>query len=148
MATATHLPRLGDLRLEGSTAAKNAELDLSHEAVMDYVDALERAPGHHGAPVDWATAAAELHVEIGRWRGPQTRDDDHVFEVRPDTRGRRRPGPRDLHHAAVLHALAANPAPNPAVLMVRPDRPLTLTMLDVHPWRNMLTFPPQRWTDG
>ncbi|GAA1309030.1 hypothetical protein GCM10009634_73620 [Saccharothrix xinjiangensis] len=37
-----HLTRLDVFRLEDSTAPKGAELDLSRNAILDYVDAIER----------------------------------------------------------------------------------------------------------
>lgn len=107
VATGAHPIRLGDYRPEDSADPHGAELDLSDEAVLGYLDAIERLPGRRGGLVDWGVAPVDLQAELSRWQDPlihrDEHDPEHDYHRRPDA-------VRALHRTAVLHALAADPA--------------------------------------
>jgi hypothetical protein len=107
VATGAQPIRLGDYRLEDSADPHGAELDLSDEAVLGYLDALERLPGRRGGLVDWGVAPIDLPAEISRWEDPLIHRDEHDPE---HAYHRCRDAVRGLHRTAVLHALAADPA--------------------------------------
>jgi hypothetical protein len=106
VVTGAHPIRLGDYRLEDSADPRGAELDLSDEAVLGYLDAIERLQGRRGGLVDWGVAPVDLPAEISRWEDPlihrDEHDPEHAYRLRPDA-------VRALHRTAVLHALAADP---------------------------------------
>lgn len=86
-----------------------ASLDLSDDAVAHYTDAVERAQGIHGHPVDWDDTLAGVLTGLRAWRDPllgSVHDPDHAEDH--DSPDLAHPA-RELHTAAVLHALAANP---------------------------------------
>ncbi|WP_053734153.1 hypothetical protein [Nocardia sp. NRRL S-836] len=107
VATGAYPIRLGDYRPEDSADPHGAEMDLSEEAVLGYLDAIERLPGRRGGLVDWGVAPVDLQAEISRWEDPLIQRDEHD----PEHAYRRLPDAvRALHRTAVLHALAADPA--------------------------------------
>jgi hypothetical protein len=108
VASGAHLIRLGDLWMHDYTSPGEAEMDLTPEAMVDYVDALERLPGSQGAPVSWGTATG-LEAELGRWLDPQTAIVERDLNPGHGVDHARRAAARLLHRTAVLHAVAASP---------------------------------------
>lgn len=106
ISTGTHLIKLGAHRLDDGAAPADAALDLSHDVVLDYIDAIERLPGRHGSAVNWGATSADLFGDIGKWQHPHAHPGQHVLHIHPH----RARSMRALHRAAVLHALAADPA--------------------------------------
>jgi len=113
-----HLPHLVTPQLQNHRFydPDHAGLDLSDQAVLDYADALERAPGIDGKPVDWDDTFPGTVVNVSAWRDPVlstwrgTQLPDDASDVADSG--------RDLHTAAVLHALAANPMRDAATATV------------------------------
>jgi hypothetical protein len=109
VATGTHLIQLSELWMHDATSPVGAELDLSPQAIVDYADAVERLPGRHGRPVDWS-ATTDLYTEISRWQDPLSSNDDPDLDGLRTANRDRCAAARQLHRAAVLHAVAADPA--------------------------------------
>lgn len=110
VATGVHLPQLGVLELQNSTSPQGAGMDLSEQAVMDYVNCVERLPGRHGGPVDWSAAATDLWAGLSRWQDPLAEHDGQDLDGPQRGSSRVSTAARQLHRAAVLHSLAADPA--------------------------------------
>jgi len=109
VATGAHLPQLRGPWPAADTSPQGAELDLTRQAIVDYVDAIERLPGRRGGPVDWGVAASDLWAEISHWQDPLAQHDDQVLDSPRRDRHGVATAARPLDRAAVLHALAADP---------------------------------------
>lgn len=111
VATGAHLIQFGDPWMHDGASPAGSALNLSTQAIEDYVDAVERLPGAHGRPIDW-NAGVDLATEISRWHEPSSGDNDNdrgLDTARPADRARCTAA-RQLHLAAVLHTVAAEPA--------------------------------------
>lgn len=118
VASGAQLIRLGDLWMHDYTSPDEAEMDLTPEAMADYVDALERLPGRYGAPVNWGTTTG-LEAELGRWLDPQAAIVERDLNPGHGVDHARRAAARLLHRTAVLHAVAARPDKNLASATVQ-----------------------------